>query len=166
MNKLLKSIFLALGLAGLMTGLAYAKEESKPTSAKDDSKQMSKPSAGASSDKAGTSGASGAGSMASSKTAQVDINAASEKDLAALPKIGDAKAKAIVKNRPYRGKDELMDKKILTKSEYDAIKDQIVAKQNAAPSSQSSGKSSTMSSDQSSAKPADKPSDMTPEKKK
>ena len=169
MTKLLKCILLALGLAGLMSGLAYAKDEPKQTSAKDESKQTSKPSAGASSKE--TSGASSSASTASSKTAaQVDINSASEKELAALPKIGDAKAKAIVKNRPYRGKDDLVGKKILTQTEYDAIKDQLIAKQSTASSDKSSGKSSAMSSDSSSGKSADKssakPSDMSSDKKK
>lgn len=158
MTKLLKSLLLALGIAGLMTGAAYAKEESKQTSAKEESKQASKQSSAK--DAAKTSGSSDAGSTASSKTATpLDINTASEKELAALPKIGDAKAKAIVKNRPYSGKDALVDKKILSKSEYDAIKDQIVAKKKAASSDTSSGKSSSMSSDKSSAKTASKSSD-------
>lgn len=142
MTKLLKSIFLALGLAGLMTGMAYAKDEPKQTAAKEESKSTAKQS----------SGASGSATTASTKAAaQVDINSASEKELAALPKIGDVKAKAIVKNRPYRGKDDLVDKKILTQNEYDAIKDQIIAKQ----------KAGTMdkSADKSAAKVTEKPSD-------
>ena len=61
--------------------------------------------------------------------AMVDINSATAKELAALPKIGDAKAKAIVDGRPWSGKDDLVAKNILTQSEYDAIKDMIIAKQ-------------------------------------
>jgi competence protein ComEA len=63
------------------------------------------------------------------KQAQVDINSASAKDLAALPGIGDARADAIVKGRPYKGKDELVEKKIVPQNVYAQIKDQIVAKQ-------------------------------------
>jgi DNA uptake protein ComE-like DNA-binding protein len=59
----------------------------------------------------------------------MDINSASEKDLATLPKIGDARAKAIVKGRPYNGKDDLINKKIIPQDAYDAIKDMVVAKQ-------------------------------------
>ena len=59
----------------------------------------------------------------------IDINSASEKELDALPGIGEARAKAIVKGRPYKGKDELVQKKIIPKSEYDKIKDKIIAKQ-------------------------------------
>ena len=35
-----------------------------------------------------------------------------------------------LKGRPYRGKDELLQKKILTQSVYDGIKDKIIARQN------------------------------------
>jgi competence protein ComEA len=63
------------------------------------------------------------------KQAQIDINSASAKDLAALPGIGDVRAEAIVKGRPYKGKDELVEKKIVPQNVYAQIKDQIVAKQ-------------------------------------
>ena len=59
----------------------------------------------------------------------MDINTASAKELASLPKIGEARATAIVKGRPYSGKDDLINKKIIPQDAYDAIKDVIVAKQ-------------------------------------
>jgi hypothetical protein len=34
-----------------------------------------------------------------------------------------------VKGRPYKGKDDLVQKKILTQGVYDKIKDDIIAKQ-------------------------------------
>ena len=61
----------------------------------------------------------------------MDINSASAKDLATLPKIGDARSKAIVKGRPYNGKDDLINKKIIPQDAYDEIKDLIIAKQKA-----------------------------------
>ncbi|MBA2690498.1 MAG: helix-hairpin-helix domain-containing protein [Burkholderiales bacterium] len=63
------------------------------------------------------------------KDDKIDINSATDKELAQLPGIGEARAVAIVKGRPYKGKDELVDKKILGKSVYDKIKDKIIAKQ-------------------------------------
>ena len=61
--------------------------------------------------------------------ALMDINSASEKELATLPGIGEARAKAIVKGRPYKGKNELLDKKIIPENVYNDIKEKIIAKQ-------------------------------------
>lgn len=66
---------------------------------------------------------------AEAKKELMDINTASEKDLATLPKIGEARAKAIVKGRPYHGKDDLINKKVIPQDAYDAIKDLVIAKQ-------------------------------------
>jgi DNA uptake protein ComE-like DNA-binding protein len=61
--------------------------------------------------------------------ALVDINSASAADLDALPGIGKARADAIIKGRPYKGKDDLVNRHILTQSVYDGIKTKIIAKQ-------------------------------------
>ncbi len=61
--------------------------------------------------------------------ALLDINSAAASDLQALPGIGPARAEAIVKGRPYKGKDELHRKKIIPENVYNGIKDRIVARQ-------------------------------------
>ena len=66
---------------------------------------------------------------AATKTEPLDINSASEDQLKALPSIGDAYAKKIVEGRPYKRKDELVQKKVVPQGTYDKSKDQIVAKQ-------------------------------------
>jgi DNA uptake protein ComE-like DNA-binding protein len=59
----------------------------------------------------------------------IDINTASEEELRSLKGVGDVRAAAIITNRPYKGKDELVQKKIIPQAVYDAIKDKIIAKQ-------------------------------------
>ena len=120
MNKL-SSITLAL-LLGL-SGAAFAQPKADapkadapkaaPAAAKADAKAPAKAEA----------------AKADAKKEPMDINSASAKDLATLPKIGDARSKAIVKGRPYNGKDDLINKKIIPQDAYDEIKDLIIAKQ-------------------------------------
>ena len=66
---------------------------------------------------------------AATKKEPLDINSAPEADLKELPGIGDAYAKKIVDGRPYKRKDELVQKKVVPQATYDKIKDHIVAKQ-------------------------------------
>ena len=63
------------------------------------------------------------------KAEPLDINTASMEQLDALKGVGAKRAADIVKGRPYKGKDELYQKKILPKAVYDGIKDKIIAKQ-------------------------------------
>jgi hypothetical protein len=59
----------------------------------------------------------------------IDINSAPKTDLEALKGVGPARADAIIKGRPYKGKDELVQKKIVPQNVYNDIKDKIIARQ-------------------------------------
>ena len=116
----MKRVFAFLVAAIAATGLAFAQKAETPksnlapakTEAKKDAKAPAKTEA--------------------PKGEPMDINSASEKELATLKGIGDVRAAAIVKHRPYKGKDDLVKKKIIPQGVYDDIKDQIIAKQDTA----------------------------------
>ena len=59
----------------------------------------------------------------------LDINSASAEELDKLPGVGPARAKAIIDHRPYFGKDDLVNKKIIPSNVYAQIKDKIIARQ-------------------------------------
>ena len=129
MRRILKALIVALASFGLAAGASSAfAQKAEPSkdaakkadaTAKDATKKAAEPPK--------------ADAKADAKKAEpMDINSASEKDLATLKGIGDVRAKAIVKGRPYKGKDDLVTKKIIPEGVYADIKDQIIAKQDMA----------------------------------
>ena len=64
-----------------------------------------------------------------SSSAKIDINSASRDELEKLPGVGPATSQKIIDHRPYTAKSELWKRKIVSKSEYQKIKGDIIAHQ-------------------------------------
>ena len=110
---------LTLGLLTATPVMAQVMAQATQPAAKSDSKMAPAPKAPATESK-----------MAPAPKAELlDINSATAEQLDALPGVGKAYSAAIIKGRPYKGKDELVHKKVLPEKTYDGIKDKIIAKQ-------------------------------------
>jgi DNA uptake protein ComE-like DNA-binding protein len=58
-------------------------------------------------------------------SAPVDLNSASERDLLRLPGISKTDADKIIDQRPYRDKHDLVEKGMLSESQYERIRDRV-----------------------------------------
>ena len=61
--------------------------------------------------------------------ALVDINSASRDQLASLPGLDDSIADRIVAHRPYNSTQELVTRRVISRNDYDRIRDHIEVKQ-------------------------------------
>lgn len=62
----------------------------------------------------------------------IDLNSASRDALMTLEGIGEVKADAIVRSRPFRAKTELVERRIIPEALYDKIADKVFARAPAA----------------------------------
>lgn len=58
----------------------------------------------------------------------IDLNSASRDDLMTLEGIGEVRADAIIRARPFRAKTELVERRLIPEALYDKIADKVVAR--------------------------------------
>ena len=57
----------------------------------------------------------------------VDINKASREDLLNLPGVTEREADRIIAERPFNNADDLVKRRVVSQSEYDKVRDRIIA---------------------------------------
>ncbi len=124
-----KSVLRSLALLAALAGTPALAQAPAPTSPTAPAKPAPAAPATPTAPKSPTTPAAEAPHKDAAKGALIDLNSASAAELDALPGIGGARSAAIIKGRPYRGKDELVSKKIIPQNVYDGIKDKVIAKQ-------------------------------------
>ena len=86
---------------------------------------------------AGTSPANNSKSTNSASNGEkLDINSSSKDELRSIPEIGEKYAQKIIDGRPYRTKRDLLTRKIIPRSTYEKVKDQIIAHRSTAKTSE------------------------------
>ena len=58
----------------------------------------------------------------------IDINSASRNDLMTLDGIGEVRADAIIRARPFKAKTELVERRLIPEALYDKIADKVMAR--------------------------------------
>jgi DNA uptake protein ComE-like DNA-binding protein len=58
----------------------------------------------------------------------IDINSASRDDLMSLDGIGEVRADAIIRARPFKAKTELVERRLIPEALYDKIADKVIAR--------------------------------------
>ena len=117
-----KSTLAALTVLGMLAASPVMAQSTAPAAADKMAPAKMAPATPAKATPAATTGATKAADL-------IDINSATEAQLSSLPGIAKARSEAIIKGRPYKGKDDLVSKKIIPENVYNDIKDKIIAHQ-------------------------------------
>jgi competence protein ComEA len=65
---------------------------------------------------------------AAAASSLIDLNTASRDDLMTLDGIGEVRADAIIRSRPFRAKTDLVERRLIPESLYDKIADKVMAR--------------------------------------
>jgi DNA uptake protein ComE-like DNA-binding protein len=118
---------LALGLLAASTAMAQSAATTPTTAATKSQQPAAKPAPAAPAKPAAVKPA--AAKPAAAKVELLDLNSATREQLVALPGIGETYADAIIKNRPYKTKSELVSKKVIPAAAYKKMKSKVIAHQ-------------------------------------
>ena len=78
---------------------------------------------------AATKSATSTGKSSMHSAPKLDLNSATREELIKLPGVGEATADKIIAARPFKSKNELVGKKLVSQAEYNKIAAHVIAKQ-------------------------------------
>jgi DNA uptake protein ComE-like DNA-binding protein len=76
----------------------------------------------------GVGSAAAQGGRPAPTSSLVDLNSASRDDLMNLDGIGEVRADAIIRARPFKAKTELVERRLIPEALYDKIADKVMAR--------------------------------------
>ena len=76
----------------------------------------------------GMGSAAAQGARPAPASSLIDLNSASRDDLMNLDGIGEVRADAIIRARPFRAKTELVERRLIPEALYDKIADKVTAR--------------------------------------
>ena len=122
-----KKLLLLLSALVLATSLSFAQNDQTGTSTSSNQSTTTTTTTTKQARKSKKNADTSAADTSSKTSSKLDLNTATKDQLMSLPGITDADAQKIIDGRPYRAKNQLLSKGIISKDEYAKIKGQIVA---------------------------------------
>ena len=122
-----KKLLLLLSALVLATSLSFAQNDQTGTSTSSNQSTTTTTTTTKQARKSKKNADTSAADTSSKTSGKLDLNTATKDQLMSLPGITDADAQKIIDGRPYRAKNQLLSKGIISKDEYAKIKGQIVA---------------------------------------
>ena len=122
-----KKLLLLLSALVLATSLSFAQNDQTGTSTSSNQSTTTTTTTTKQARKSKKNADTSAADTSSKTSGKLDLNTATKDQLMSLPGITDADAQKIIDGRPYRAKNQLLSKGIISKDEYAKIKGQIIA---------------------------------------
>ena len=122
-----KKLLLLLSALVLATSLSFAQNDQTGTSTSSNQSTTTTTTTTKQARKSKKNADTSAADTSSKTSGKLDLNTATKDQLTSLPGITDADAQKVIDGRPYRAKNQLLSKGIISKDEYAKIKGQIIA---------------------------------------